>query len=238
MISAIETYQDCSDRINVQENGQFDYSMFNRFSWLGQLRLLDWLSGDVSGVQPPEPYRTQKNRDWLSNFVVPYSVNVMGGEFQRPSDYYLFQDLYSLSGNVDCEDDDPIVINKIPVTLISNNKFYTRSDTYITSLKPTQSKPIVKQVGKMFVFAPSDIGSVTLEYIRLPLRAYIATVLDPVYNQPIPDVPNCIDFEWDEFARNILVYYIVDAFANRNREQALKQVNLITNKLDREGGGK
>lgn len=234
-MDVIEIYQDCSDLINVEENGQFDYSMFNRFSWIGQLRLLDWLSGDVSGVAPPEPYRTQKNRDWLSDFVVKYPVNVVGGDFIRPDDYYLYQDLYGLSGNVDCDDDTPIVIIKQPITLLSNSKFYTRVNTFISTLKPTQENPICKQVGKTFEFYPIDIGSVTLEYIRLPLRAFIATVSDPIYNQPIPDVANCMDFEWGEFARSILIFYIVDAFANRNREQALKQTNLLTNKLDREG---
>lgn len=233
-MDVIEVYQDCSDLINVEENGQFDYSMFNRFSWMGQLTFLDWLSGDVSGVAPPEPYRTQKLRDYLSNFVTKYPVNIVNGFFTRPADYYLYQDLYGLSGDVECDDDTPMVVNKVPITLLSNSKFYTRVSTYIQSLKPTQINPISKQVGKTFEFNPYDVGSVTLEYIRLPQRAFIATVKDAVFNQPIPDIPNCIDFEWDEFARKPLVWYIVDSFANRNREQALKTFNNSTGKTARD----
>lgn len=236
MIDVIEIYQDCADLINVEENGQFDYQMFNRFSWLGQLRLLDWLSGDVKGIQPPQPYTVQKCRDWLSRFVIKYSQNVNNGILTRPSDYYLYQDFYGYSGNVeDCDDTADIVITKNPITLLGNDKYNLRNKSYINGLTPSIDNPICKQVGLTFEISPTDIGSVTLEYIRYPLRASIETKKDNVYNQLIPDTANSIDFEWDEFARNILVYYIVDCFANRNREQALKQTNLMTNKLDREG---
>lgn len=236
MIDVIEIYDDCADLINVEENGQFSYSMFNRFSWLGQLRLIDWLSGDVKGVQPPEPYVTQKNRDWLSNFIVKYTQSVNDGVFVRPDDYYLYQDFYSFSGDVeDCDDTNDVEVITNPITLLGNDKFYLRNKSFIKGLKPSLSKPIGKQVGNTFEIQPSDIGSVVLEYIRLPKRAYLATMEDSVYNRLVPDPANSINFEWDEFARNILVFYICDSFANRNREQALKQTNLLTNKLDREG---
>jgi len=235
MLSAIEIYQDCSDQISPNENGQFGYSLFNRYSWKAQLNLLDWLSGDVSGVVPPEPYLTQKNTDWLSPFILPYPTNVINGEIIKPSDYYLYQDMYSLSQDDNCDDDeDAPTIVKTPVTALSNDKFNVRLGTFIRSLKPSVKKPIVKQVGKTFQFAPADLGSVVLEYIRYPKRAFIATQLDTLYNQLVPDIDKTIDFEWDENSRNILVWYIVDAFSNRTRESALKQTNSITGKTTRE----
>lgn len=235
MISAIETYQDCYDQINPQENGMFTYGLFNRWSWIGQLKLMDWLSGDVAAAQPPEPYLTQKNRDWLSDFVTPYPVNVSGGSIVRPVDYYLYQDLYSLNGDTDCDDEEDVVVIKTPVTLLDNSKFNQRTKTWIKSLKPSLNKPIAKQVGTSFVFEPSDIGSVVLEYIRYPKKAFIATKTDIVYNQQVSDPDNTVDFEWSESSRPLLVWYIVDSFANRTRENALKQGNLISGKTTRDG---
>ena len=234
MISATAVYTDCSDRINVEENGQFSYSMFNRFGWLGQLSLLDWLSGDVKGIEPPEPYRTQKLRDYLSPFVVKYPFNVSDESMTRPDDYYLYQDLYRLTGKQDCDSLDEINIIKKPIDLLSNDKFNIRANTNIKSLKP-ENKAIAKQVGKTFEFLPKGIGSVTLEYIRYPKMAFLSAKKDNVYNQLIPDEDSSINFEWDEFARGILVWYIVDSFSNRNREQSLKSFNNSTGKTTRDG---
>lgn len=234
-MNVIEIYQDCSDQINPQENGMFTYALFNRWSWIAQLKLMDWLSGDVAAVQPPEPYLSQKNRDWLSDFVTTYPVNVTGGSIARPDDYYLYQDLYSMSADNDCGDDDDVVVVKSPIDLLDNSKFNIRLNTYIKSLKTSMKRAIAKQVGKTFVFEPSDLGSVMLEYIRYPKKAFIATKVDAVYNQQIPDPGNSVDFEWNEMSRPLLVWYIVDSFANRSRENALKQGNLITGKTTREG---
>lgn len=234
MIPVAEVYLDCADDINIQENGAFNYDMFNRFSWRGQLRLMDWLSGDVSGVIPPEPYRTQKNRDWLSDFVVSYKANVVDGIITRPQDYYLYQDLFVLKGNLtDCDDDEKIIEDD-PVTLLSNDKFKVRAKTNIKRLKPSHGKPIVKQVGRTFEWKPIDIGSVKLEYIRYPAKAIIVTKLDTTYNEEVPDEDASTDFEWNENARGILCWFIVDSFNNRTREQGSKQMQLQTGKTVRD----
>ena len=234
MLSVIDIYKDCEDRINVEENGQFSYPMFNRFSKLAELNLLDWLSGDISALIPPEPFRTQKNSDYLSPFIVKYPVNVKDGIITRPDDYYLYQNLYCLSGDAECDDTEGMVISKITVKVLSNSKFYQRARTYIKSLQPSLKKPIAKQGGKEFQFLPDDIGSVVLEYVRYPKFAFIATVQDGVYNQPVPDAANSKDYEWDEWASGALVWFICDAFANRTREQALKMANSMTGKVVRE----
>lgn len=231
-MDVIGVYQNCADRINVAENGQFSYAMFNRFSKLAELRLIEWLSGDISAIVPPEPFRSQKHSDWLSPFIIKMPVNVENGVIQRPTDYYLFQDLYSLNGDVDCDDTEEMVIRKVPIKVLSNSKFYQRARTFIKSLQPSVDKPIAKQGGKSFEFLPDDIGSVVLEYVRYPKFASIATKFDSVYNQLVPDT--VINYEWDEWANEILVYFICDAFANRTREQALKTTNIMTGKTIRE----
>lgn len=235
MIPANELYQDVSDQINAQENGQFTIALFNRWSWVAQLKLMGWLSGDVEGIKPPEPYRTQKNRDWLSDFVTKFPTNVVDGKIEKPNDYYLYQDLYVLDADIECEDTDEPKIVKYPVDLLDTSKFNKRANTYIKSLKPTSRRGIAKQVGKEFDFEPSDIGSVVLEYIRYPKKAFVAVKIDEVYNQELPDPDNSVDFEWNEMSRPLLVWFIVDAYANRTRESALKEDNLITGKTVRDG---
>ena len=125
-----------------------------------------------------------------------------------------------------------MVIRKVPIKVLSNSKFYQRARTFIKSLQPSVDKPIAKQGGKSFEFLPDDIGSVVLEYVRYPKFASIATKFDSVYNQLVPDT--VINYEWDEWANEILVYFICDAFANRTREQALKTTNIMTGKTIRE----
>lgn len=235
MLSVIEVFDDCMDRINPQENGVFTYAMYNRFSWLAQLRTIEWLSGDVSGIIPPEPYRTQKNRDWLAPFVVKYPANATNGVITRPDDYYLYQDLYLLRGQTeDCDNGEEMLIENIPITLLSNDKFYRRANTFIEALKPSQDKSISKQVGLNFEFLPMDIGSVVLEYIRYPKKSLLATEIDPALNDEVPDLPNCIDFEWDSWVKEIMVYYICQQFAMYTRETALYNVNSATGKTTRE----
>lgn len=235
MISSIELYQDVFDQANPQENGMFTYGLFNRWSWIGQLKLMEWLSGDVEGIKPPEPYITQKNRDWLSDFTTQYPVNVIGGKIEKPNDYYLYSDLYALTADVNCGDDEEPIIVKYPIDLLDTSKYNLRVNTHIKSLKPSAKRAIAKEVGKDFNFTPSDIGSVVLEYIRYPQKAFIATKLDDVYKQEVPDPDKSVDFEWNEMSRPLLIWFIVDAFANRTRENALKQGNLITGKTVRDG---
>lgn len=231
----IEVFQDCEDRINVETNGQLTLKMFNRFSRLGELRLMEWLTGDINAMIPPEPYLSQKNKDWLSPFIKKYSNNVTNGEFQRPSNYYRYESITSLSGTTSCGDDEQPEPIKTPVKILSSrDKFNSLVRTNIEGLKPSINNPITLQSGKTFEFFPSDIGTITLEYVRYPIFGQIVIIQDATYNEEVPDEVNSIDYEWDEWAREVLIYFIVDAFANRTREQALKQTNILTNKTVRD----
>ncbi len=212
--------------------------MFNRFSWIAQLKLIDWLSGDVADQVPPQPYLSQKNKDWLAFLITKFPTQVVNGLIDKPEDYYQFENFYVLGNKVngDCEEDE----NKSdgcnqPIELLDGSKFYTRCNTDIEELKPSFEEPICKEIGKNFEVLPTDLGSVTLEYIRYPKRAILNTKEDTVFNDLVYDAATSEDFEWPEFAREILVWFICDSFSNRTREQALKTFNTMTGKTTRDG---
>lgn len=238
MINVNELYLDVLDRINEPENGQLTVTRYNRYAWIAQLNTIDWLSGDVAGKEPPEPYSTQKDRDWLTPFLVPYSVQVKKGKIVKPDDYYRFDNMYLLgqyNEQTNCFEE--VVDNGVqcntPIALLSGDQFTQRCQTYIEGLQPSFKKPISKLVSKNFEFNPQDLGSITLEYIRYPQRATLAMKIDTITHDEVYDASNSVDFEWDEYARGVLVWYIVDQFSNYTREQALKQDNILTGKLSR-----
>lgn len=240
MIDVISVYQDSArDNSNKNENGYFPYEMFNRISRRAELRLIDYLSGDVEGVRPPIHDSNQKNRDWLSPFIETYKGNVEGGKIDRPANYYGYDNMYVLgvydkTANCETQQEDDDAGCNTQITLLPRQSFYNRCNTFITGLKPSFEKPIAKLVGKRFEFMPRDLGSIALEYIRYPKFASIVSKTDPVYNDVIADPDKSQNYEWDEFARELLVWFITDTFAIHTRDQALKQQNSITSKLVRD----
>jgi hypothetical protein len=190
MLDVISVYEDAArDAVNKDENGYFSYEMFNRLSRKAELRLIDWLTGHASAEVPPEMYSSQKVRDLLSPFVTKYPKNVSGGEITKPEDYYLYENMYMLSGKhkSDCDEDeqedDPSEEEcNVPIELLSNEKYYVRCNTNIRLLKPSFKKPVAKMTGLKIEFNPSDLGSIVLEYIRYPKFAAIKVANDPVYN--------------------------------------------------------
>lgn len=235
MLLTSEIYKDVLDTINEAENGRLTIDKFNRFSRRAELRFLDWLSGDISSQIPPEPFLSQKNRDWLTPFIVPFPAQVSGGIIQRPADYYKFGHIYKLGSAVsgDCEDDIKEGCNT-PIELVDNALFDERCNTFIEELKPV-NKPIVKMLGRTLVFGPSDMGSVVLEYTRYPKFGEIVAKQDQVFNDLVPDDSASTPYEWDDSARDALVWFIVNSYYDSTREQAGKQFNIATGKTVRDG---
>ena len=232
MIKATELYEDAArDVVNTEQNGSFTYEKFNRISWRAQLRVIDWLTGSIKeGVMPPAPINN-KNRDFLSPFIKKVTGQVVDGKFAKPADYYTWQSGSRRSVVVqdNCEDDDdddlPPSDCQPPVTLLGLDQFNERCQTYIDELKPSMVKPYAKLVGTDFYFVPKDLGPIEIEYVRYPVKAEIKTKLDPEYNDIVPDETTTINFEWEEWARELLIWFIVDTWSNWTREQALKQAN-------------
>lgn len=238
MINVFDLYQDVLDRVNEPENGQLAISRFNRYSWIAQLTILDWLSGDISAKEPPEPYLSQKNKDWLSPFITPYPAQVKNSVVIKPNDYYKFENSYVLGQFNQVSNCYELIMDNgvqknTPISILDGDKFTERSNTYIDELKPTFKTPIAKIVGNNFEFNPTDLGSIVIEYIRYPKKSFLATKFDTVYNEDVYDEANSINFEWEDYARPILVWYICDLFYNYTREQSGFQLNQATPKTAR-----
>ena len=72
MIDIISVYNDLvNDGVTTAQRGRLSIASFNRMSRRAELRLINYLSGDVDGEVPPAPWMTQKNKDWLSPFLIP-----------------------------------------------------------------------------------------------------------------------------------------------------------------------
>lgn len=226
-----------SDDINAALNGDVGFDQFNRLSKRAEKRLMDYLSGDVEDKDAPTPYTTQKDRDWLSQFITQAPLQVVSGQVVRPKDYYSFENMYCLSNGdpVDCESDEVVETTNPPIELLSGGQFNVRRETYIEGLKPSFKKPIAKQVGNKFEFEPKDLGSIKLEYYRYPVYAVIVPTLDNVYNQEIPDEAKSTNYEWEEWAEDLLIYFITDAYSRHTRESALKTFNSAIGKTVRDG---
>lgn len=226
-----EIYEDVLDRINEPENGQLTTDRFNRYSWIAQLSLIDWLSGSLDGKTPPEPYQSQKDKDWLSPFITKYPKQVENGKIIKPSDYYGYENFYVLGTFNEVNSCYDVIENNgvkcnTPIELLDGSKYTQRCITYIEGLQPSFKKPISKLVGSYIELNPQDLGNVTLEYIRYPKRAYLGTKLDPVYNEEVYDAATSVDFEWGDYARSLLVWYIADFYFDWTRERSGKELNL------------
>ena len=77
----------------------------------------------------------------------------------------------------------------------------------------------------MFYFFPKQLGQVNLEYIKYPTAGHVQSTIDPMTMDEV--VTNVSDFEWPEFARELIVWFIVDGYATWNRESALKQIEQL-----------
>lgn len=229
-ISILEIYEDIvKDTANADQNGQLSYSQFSRLSKRAELNLLDYLTGGVTNERLPIPWVSQKNKDWLSPFITKYPKQVNGGTIEKPADFYQYENFYRIGSKTttDCDEDVQPDECNTPIEMLDGQQFYERCHTYIDELKVSLDKPICKMVGDEIEVAPRDLGSVVLEYVRLPLFGRITGKNDPVFNEEIPDIVE--DYEWGEFARPFLIWWITDFYTNKTREQAEKQFNAASN---------
>lgn len=231
-IGAVSLYNDVvKDSANSDQNGELSYSQFSRLSRRAELLLLDYLSGGVSNERLPIPWVSQKNKDWLSPFITKYPKQVVNGFIDKPEDYYQWENFFKLGSKegIDCEDEEETPVDECntPIEIVDGQEFYDRCNTDIEELQVSLDKPIAKLAGNKIEVLPKDLGSVVLEYIRQPVFASITGKIDPEYNEEVPDV--VVDYEWEEWARPYLVFWIVDMFCNKTRESAEKQFNAASN---------
>lgn len=237
MLDVISIYEDAArDNVNQSENGDFGYDLFNRLSRRAELRLIDWLTGDVAGITPPTPYTTQKCKDWISFLITKHKAQFVDGAISKPEDYYQWENFYRIGNRVTagCDDDEEFHEEcDVPIEILDGDKFKERCRTHIDEIKPSYAQPIAKLIGNQIEANPKDIGSVTLEYIRYPKFASIKTKEDTEFNDVIADPATSTNYEWPEFARELLVWFITDTYTIHNREIALKKTNQETGKTVR-----
>lgn len=238
-ISVKSVFDDVQDQIG-KENGAVLMSQFNRLSKRAENRLLGWITGNVEGNALPQMYTTQKDKDFVSPFITDYKNMLVDGKLTKPDDYYLYENSFGLSledmqcegeeDETDCEDDDSgknkVLSNQ--VTLLNGDEFNIRKKTRIKGLKPSFEKPIAKEVGNYFEFAPDELPAVVLEYVRYPVYANIVSKIDATYNEEVIDEALSTNYEWKEYARDMLVYLIVDFYTNTTRDGDLKNMNAAT----------
>lgn len=231
----ISLYNDVLDRTATEQNGSITISKFNRFNRIAELRGLDYLSGDVEGVKPPEPYSTQKLRDWLSIFIKSDNFQVQNGSFTKPTDFYRYESNAIIGDYRDevCGKDVLVSNGNTPIELLDSQQFDSRCQTFIKKLKPSAKKPIGKMVGNTIETMPVDLGSVKLYYVRYPVFGEVKVKIDPIYNDEVPDEATSINSEWPEFARSFLLYFIVQQYPASTREKALVEQNEVINKSPR-----
>lgn len=237
-LSVIKVFKAAKYQIHETQNGEFSGDDFNLQSELGELKLLGWVTGKPDHSPGPTPFDSQKLSDWISPLVKTDKQNVVKGRISKPVDYYTYDNMFSLFlPNISCEKDDENGndeedVQRIPVELMQRQKFLRRANTSIKSLRPSLLKPIAKEIGKEFEFLPRDLGSIELEYIAYPEKyGRIEFTIDQQFMEEVPDPVLSQDYVWGEWAMEILVWFIVDGFANRTRDAALKNSNAATGKL-------
>lgn len=242
-IKVSSLYNDVLQQIS-KENGTLTITDFNRFSKRAENFFLDWVTGRVQGDVLPQMYVTQKTKDFVSPLIKPFKTSLdSDGRITKPDDYFVYENIYALYMNEEnvCEDDVDLdcdksdvdnkeTVGKVSVTLLDGDKFTKRLDSKIKGLAPSIKKPIAKEVGMFFEFAPKEIGGVVLEYVSYPIYAEAVGVVDPIYYTEVISETLSTNYQWGEYARNYLIYIIVDMWSNSVRERAQKEFNTATNK--------
>lgn len=227
-------FLDLCDRVVPEQNGNVLFTRFNRFSKLAELKLLNWLTGEISGSQQgyPTPYTTEKVRDLLSPLLASEKIQVENGTCNKPDGYYMFERAAIIGDRRDelCGEDVIITGIDTPIELLDAAVFDNRSQTYIQSLKPSIKKPICKIVGNEYHFLPKDLASIIIEFKRYPVYAELKATVDTVYNIEIVDLATSIDYEWGEYAREPLLFFMTQFFGAGTRESAIQQQNSLVSK--------
>lgn len=224
-MDSVSIYFDVIDKVKEEQNGSVSISSFNRKSRIAELKLLDYLSGDVEGLKPPEPYQNEKIRDWLTVLLTPVKRVVENGVLAKEENYYMFENASVIGSYRDEHCGEEVIITgcDTPIELLDGAVFDKRCGTHIESLKPSIKKPIAKLVGENFEFNPKDLGSINLTYKRVPVFGEVKVKVDPVYMNEIPDPATSINYEWPEYSRPLLVWFISQEYAVSNRETNLTQ---------------
>jgi hypothetical protein len=226
-IKTVDIWDAVNDDISIAESGQLSETSFNIRLKRTQINLLRFLTGDLVDNQLfPIPYKKQKLKDYLKDFI----VRPFNNSFELPEDYYNWDNLYKLGrvlSDDDCNVDDIEIDDSCDtkIELLDGQQFNERCSSWIKELRPSEGEPIGKIVDNRVETLPKDVGTMALEYIRYPKDAEIKLIIDPNTNDEIVDVNASGEVEWGKWALEYLVWGIVNYHSKKTREGALKQFN-------------
>lgn len=224
------------DKASAPEHGDLRFASFNRMSRQAELKCIDFLTGDVEGIRPPFMYTTQKLKSWVSFLIAKKEGIVDNGLFEKPEDYYRYENMYNItptSDDFDCDTVDFRIVNT-KIDIVNGAEFSDRMGSYILGVKPDIKHPIAKEIGNSFEIAPSQVGAVYLEYIRYPKFAEVKTKQDNVYNDLEIDELTSTNYEWPEYASSLLIWFITNEYAVNKREESLIALNRGAGMLSRD----
>lgn len=235
-MNVISLYNDVMDRTATEQNGSLTIAKYNRFSKLAELKCLDYLTGDLEGIKPPEPYTNQKLMDFLQTFIATDTKQVTNGSSPVPENYYRFQNLKIIGSYLDVNDcDEEVLVSKgdTIIELFNSQQFDKRCLTKVKDLRPSIKKPIAKIVDGQFIYQPVDLGSVKLEYVRYPVYGEVIVEVDPIFNDEVPSQTLSIDYQWKDNVRNLLLFFLTQFYPISTREKAFVEQNELVGKSPR-----
>lgn len=211
---------------NVSESGHITTENFNIWLERTELNILRFLTGDlVDNREIPMPFDKQKCKDYLKKFITSVKANNI---IPIPEDYYYWDNLYKFGTFSDdsCEPKDEAIEQcNTPIEILDGQEFNSRCNSYVKGIKPSQGSPIAKIIDNKIVTAPKEVGSMCLEYIRYPKFGKLITKIDLQFNEEIVDIALSTDLEWDIWAKEYIIWGIVNLFSKHTREKALKEFN-------------
>ena len=233
MASVIEVFNATKLLIHTEQNGELTVSDFNTFSKLAELRMIDWLTGKPGADGKPiiTPYDNQKNRDWLSPFILKHAANVSNGIFIKPAGYYQLDSFAKLIVKRECEDESDGEVIEKTIDVLAGPQFRSRLETSIELLKP-KNKPCATGDTSGFRVAPADMGGAVLYYIAYPVYGKIVSKVDEEFNEEVPDENASINYQWGDWCIPVLSWMIENLFSDRVRDASLKNMNNATGKLE------
>lgn len=162
--------------------------------------------------------------DALSELKVTKDYQVdSNGKLTLPSDYVYFivADLNVFYENKNGE----IFTNKSPIDFLNSAQFSSRLSSRVSP--PTKQFPIMKEESTYFKFAPSNVGIVSLSYIREPQKPVWGYTV--VNNEEVYDSGSSTDFELPYQFKDDIIWTICELLGVTVRQPDLVQASQALN---------
>lgn len=209
---------------NKNESGAIGPDEFNNVLQVVNIDYFKELYGLPEEYQPGRPLprkawqMTQKITDDLGRFLKSENLVVTNGYADLPADYvHASSMMYNFVKTSKCGTTTKKC--SVPVEFVNDDEYNKRLCHSIA--KPSYRYPIYTREEDRLKFAPEDIDSVHLNYLRLPEkpeRAYTVVNDESVY-----DPGNSTQLDWPETTHNDIAIRVLAYFGIHLREGELAQ---------------